>query len=74
MSVVKTPIICMEARGKILDLAIFTCFSSQEALWHLCLLLIKYGSAQFLCVLHFKKNSFAMEDSRMFTSYFYAVL
>ena len=46
-----------EARGKILDLAIFTCFSSQEALWRLCLLFIKYGSAQFLCVLHFKKNS-----------------
>ena len=36
------------------------------------LLLMKYGSAQFLCVLHFsKKKSFAMEDSRMSTSYFY---
>ena len=28
-------------------------------------------SAQFLCVLHFSKNSFPMEDSRMSTSYFY---
>ena len=36
------------------------------------LLLIKYGSAQFLCVLHLsKKKFFAMEDSRMSTSYFH---